>query len=349
MKIVLTPRLWIVVSLVLAVVAGSPVPKSAPASLPVSVPPQESLSDDPIDGEPVAEGLAGRRALAVVIENYPDARPQWGLSLASRVYEAITEGGVTRYLAIFSPHDADRVGPIRSARTQFLNYVLELDAALAHVGGNADALDRIATMHIRDLDEFRYAEAYRRLLKPHLALEHTMFTSTRALRGLIHREGWGEKITIDHPVWKDDIAPPLRPGSQTVAIDFSFPEYRVAWVYRTDSNDYQRFLAGVPDVDAATGAEVTAKSIVVAIVPRVHGRTRIREDTWTFSDIGSGRAWVVQDGTLTEGQWQKLSPTDRLRVLDAAGQEIAFDRGRQWIEIIPPEVTPIFEPVTAPQ
>lgn len=349
MKIFLILRACIVGGLLLAVVVGGPAPQSAPPETATPAPPQEALVDDPIDGTPVPEEVADRRLLAVVIENYPDARPQWGLSSAARVYEAITEGGITRYLAVFGRNDADRVGPVRSARTQFLNYVRELDAAFAHVGGNADALERIASGQITDLDEFRYAELYRRILRPRLALEHTMFTSTRALRSVIQQKGWSERAAIDRPLWKDDVATTLRPASQKVTIDFSFPEYRVAWLYRPDNNDYQRFLAGVPDVDAATGDGVTAKSIAIAVVPRTHGRTRIREDTWTFSDLGSGRAWVIQDGTLTEGEWQKRLPTDRLRFFDAAGQEIAFDRGAQWIEIIPPEVTAVFEPNTAPQ
>jgi len=297
--------------------------------------------DDPVDGEPVPEALAARRPLAVVIENHPAARPQWGLSLASRIYEAITEGGITRYLAIFGPNDAARVGPVRSARIQFLDYVLELDAALAHAGGSANALDLITTLRIKDLNQFRYADPYRRIRRPELPLEHTMFASTRALRELIDRRGWGGRVSITHPVWKDDASPGLRPPGQTVSIDFSTPAYRVVWVYRPEANDYQRFLAGVPDTDAATGEVVYTKSIAIAVIPRVHGRTRIGEDTWTFADIGSGRAWVVQDGAVDEGRWQKPSRTDRLRFLSAAGKEQAFDRGRQWIEIVPPEVTPV--------
>lgn len=349
MKIFLTPSAWILAGLALAVAFASPAPQDTPASPAPPQPLRAVTFEDPVDGTPLAEELSGRRLLAAVIENFPDARPQWGLSLASRVYEAITEGGITRYLAIFSANDAERIGPIRSARTQFLNYVRELEAALAHVGGNADALDQLGTFHIKDLDQFRYADAYRRFLKPRLALEHTMFASTHALRNVMRRVGWEEKVVIDHPVWKEDAAPSLRSASQQVTINFSFPEYRVAWMYRAGSNDYQRFLAGTPDVDAATGVEVTAKAIAIAVVPRTHGKTRIREDTWTFSDIGSGRAWVVQDGTLTEGLWLKRAPTERLRFFDAAGQELAFDRGRLWIEIIPPEVLPIVEPMTAPQ
>jgi hypothetical protein len=56
---------------------------------------------------------------------------------------------------------------------------------------------------------------------------------------------------------------------------------------------------------------------------------------------------VIQDGTVTVGWWQKPSRTDRLRFLDGSAGEQAFDRGRQWIEIVPPEVTPVFEPVAA--
>ena len=349
MKIFLNPRIWIAAVVALAVVAGRPVPSTRVSTPPLRPAPPQEVIVDPVDGEPVAEELAGRRPLAVVIDNFPDARPQWGLSLASRVYEAITEGGITRYLAVFGPHDADRVGPVRSARTQFLDYVLELGAALAHVGGNADALDLIGTLDIRDLDQFRYADPYRRIPAPKLAFEHTMYTSTLALRGLIDQQSWSRRVTIDRPVWKDDAPSDLRPVSQKVTIDFSFPQYRVAWLYRPAANDYARFVAALPDVDAASGTVLSAKAIAIAVVPRIQGRTRIREETWTFSDIGEGPAWVLQDGTVIAGQWQKSSRTDRLRFLDDAGQEVAFDRGRQWIEIIPPEVTPVFQPVLAPQ
>ncbi len=365
MGVVLRPGLWIAIILV-AVLAFGQAPRQSLATVSVEPPampavspeppvapepgvsptvaqdpPRPGVVDDPVDGEPVPAALAVRRPLAVVIENHPAARPQWGLSLASRVYEALTEGGITRYLAVFGPRDADRIGPVRSARIQFLDYVLELDAAFAHVGGSANALDLIPELHIRDLNQFRYAAPYRRIRRPQLSFEHTVFASTRALRALIDRRGWGGPVSIAHPVWKDDAAPTLRPPGQTLTIDFSTPAYRVAWVFRPETNEYQRFLAGLPDTDAATGEFVYAKSVAVAVIPRIHGRTQIGEDTWTFADIGSGRAWVVQDGTVAEGRWQKPSRTDRLRFFDAAGEEQAFDRGRQWVEIVPPEVTPV--------
>lgn len=312
----------------------------------MSGPPLRRLSppppEDPIDGDAVAPALAGRRPIAVVIDNHPEARPQWGLSQASRVYEALTEGGITRYLAVFGPVDVARVGPVRSIRTQFLDYTLELGAGLAHVGGNEDALALIPEIHVMDLNEFRYAGPYRRIPRRGVAFEHTMYTATAALHALMDRKGWGDDLEIAHPRWKPDAPPEERPEHQTVTIDFSGPAYRVSWIYQPATNRYERILAGAPDRDAGTGRVIAVKTVAIAVVRRVHGRTRIGEDTWTFFDHGSGRAWVLEDGVAIPGTWRKASRTDRLRFFDQRGREIALDRGPQWVEIIPPEVTPVF-------
>ena len=299
--------------------------------------------DSPLDGRPVPRGGAPQRPLAIIVENHPEARPQWGLSRAARVYESLTEGPITRYLALFGPQDVDRVGPVRSIRTQFLNYVMETGAALAHVGGNEDALDLIPELHVTNLDEFRFPGAYRRIPRPGIAYEHTMFTSTAALRDVADEHGWGEWAAVAHPAWKDDAPLSQRPAAQAVTINFSDPLYRVRWLYRRDTNDYVRELAGRPDVDAGTGTVLRAATVSIMVVPRVEGRTHIHEDTWTYDDVGSGPAWVVEDGVVTPATWHKPSRGARLFFTDRGGAEIAMDRGPQWIEIVPPTVTPVFE------
>ncbi|MBM2821184.1 MAG: hypothetical protein HW405_944, partial [Candidatus Berkelbacteria bacterium] len=96
-----------------------------------------------LEGTQTDKTLAGRHPLAIIIENHPAARPQIGLDKASIIYEAITEGGITRFMAIYGPRDADKIGPVRSLRTFFLDWSHEYQAFLAHVGGNIDALDRV--------------------------------------------------------------------------------------------------------------------------------------------------------------------------------------------------------------
>ena len=86
-----------------------------------------------------------RRPLAVMIENSVDARPQSGLSNADIVYEAVAEGGITRFMAMFYC-DATLTGnlmvaPVRSARIYFVNLVSEYDALYNHVGGAGNCDD----------------------------------------------------------------------------------------------------------------------------------------------------------------------------------------------------------------
>ena len=88
--------------------------------------------------------------LGVMIENHLEARPQSGISFADIVYEAVAEGGITRFLNIFYCQDAEVVGPVRSARTYYVDFLSEYGPfpLYAHVGGantpgKANALGQI--------------------------------------------------------------------------------------------------------------------------------------------------------------------------------------------------------------
>src|SRR3989344_1632572 len=81
------------------------------------------------------------RPIAVMIENHPEARPQSGLSFADVVYEAVAEGGITRFMGVFYCQDAGIVGPVRSARTYYLDFISEYGIYPLYVhwgGANCD-------------------------------------------------------------------------------------------------------------------------------------------------------------------------------------------------------------------
>ena len=77
------------------------------------------------NGALVSVDLANRHPVAVMIENSPDARPQAGLTSADIVYEAVTEGGITRFMGIFSQSYPTKAGPVRSARSYFIDWLRE--------------------------------------------------------------------------------------------------------------------------------------------------------------------------------------------------------------------------------
>src|SRR3990167_6354901 len=112
---------------------------------------------NPINGvlytESEAKKWKDRLPLAVVIENHLDARSQSGFSKADLVYEALAEGGITRCLAIFLAEDG-KIGPVRSNRPYFLDWVSEYSAGYAHVGGSPRAQQLVKSYKIKDLDQF---------------------------------------------------------------------------------------------------------------------------------------------------------------------------------------------------
>ncbi|EKE04845.1 MAG: hypothetical protein ACD_19C00429G0005 [uncultured bacterium] len=98
----------------------------------------------PINGEMFTKAQKDlwttKRPIVAAIENHLDSRPQSGLSRADVVYEAVAEGGITRFLAVFYCGIADNdytIGQIRSARVYFINYALEYgdNPLFVHWGG----------------------------------------------------------------------------------------------------------------------------------------------------------------------------------------------------------------------
>lgn len=284
---------------------------------------------EPLTGEKVDQQKANRTPIAVIIENHTQARPQAGLDQASVVFEAIAEGGITRFLALFGPNEPEKIGPVRSARTYFVNFAREYKAPLAHVGGNIDALDLIQEVKSRDLDQFRYGlKAYWREPQPGKATEHTMFASVAKLRGLAKENGWDDGASYDKLKFKND-SPSASPTNQTLTIEFGGADYQAKWTYQPQNNDYLRTIGGVSYV---------AKNIIIQEVARQVSVTRINENGFEFTTTGSGKAKIIRDGTAVEGNWKKTAADKRTKFFDKDGGEIEFNRGVTWYEITHPDI-----------
>ena len=314
--------------------------------IPESFPGLSLDTEPPLPKEPnVVNGLlvdaetANRRPLAIMIENHTAARPQVGLTKAAIVYEAIAEGGITRFMAVYSPFDADKVGPVRSARQYYVEWARGLDAFYAHVGGSQDARTLIRTLGVADLDQFRYGtQAYHREPKPGVAIEHTMFTSTKLLYEVARKAKFELTAVLTPYQFKEEAPGAERGTAQTATIDFSFPTYKVVWTYDPITNAYLRSQAGAAHVDRVTNEQISAKTIAIATVKR---QLKAEEDGpgWIMTTTGSGKATVLLDGKSIVGTWKRPAKTDMIRFFNEAGEEIALNRGQTWIEIVPPDVS----------
>lgn len=284
-----------------------------------------------LDGTEVEEDLANQHPVAVMVENSLDARPQVGLNEAQIVYEAVAEGGITRFMAIYSCAAPEKVGPVRSARTYYLDWLSEYNAFYAHVGGNWDALQKIKEYKILDLDQFRYgAAAYWRVPQAGKAIEHTMYTSVKKLLNIAKKNKWD--MTGSYQTWefKDDLAKEQRPATNTVTIDFSTPNYQVKWIYDPETNTYTR--------SQTKGPSIKAKNVVIQWTEKWPVVSKIGEKGYAMKTVGTGKAKILIDGKVIEGSWSKSERTSRTWFYDSSGQKIKFNRGQIWIEIVQKEM-----------
>lgn len=292
-----------------------------------------------LDGTSVEKDLASKYPLAIIIENHPEARPQSGLSKASIVYEAISEGGITRFMAIFGPRVADKVGPVRSVRTYFVDWTSEYNAYLAHVGGNLDALDMIKANNMLDLDQFGLGEpTYWRELDPNKSLEHTMYTKTDFLYAAAKTKKYSETANFQALSFRKAKLTPDSQINQSINIDFSTASYNVSWDFNPQTNTYLRTMANTPHRDATTGDRLAASNLIIQEVDRWETITTINEQGYAMKTIGTGKAKIFIEGKEIDGTWKKTGRTERTIFYDETGSEIEFIPGQFWYEITPPEV-----------
>lgn len=300
------------------------------------------------------------RPLGVMLENHRQARPQSGLSAADVIYEAVAEGGITRFLAVYHCQDAGVIGPVRSARTYFVDLISEYSKypLYAHVGGAntpgpANALGQIESFGwnaYNDLNQFSigfptFWRDYERLGHP-VATEHTMYATTAKLwkvakdRGLTEVDKEGKPWDKDFRQWKfkDDAKLSDRVDAQTITFSFweGYSDYEVKWVYDKTLNVYKRENGGESHKDKNNDREHQARNVVIVFMTERNANDGYENNIHLlYGTKGSGKAMVFFDGRKTEGIWEKKERIGRMVFLDGRGNEIKFNRGQIWIAVLP--------------
>jgi hypothetical protein len=293
----------------------------------------------------VEPSLAQRAVTGVMIENSVDARPQAGLVDAGVVFEAIAEGGITRFLALFQESQPDYIGPIRSARPYYVRWAAGFDAAYTHSGGSGEALALIQSLGIKDMDHGAYGNQYFDRVSNRYA-PHNVYTSMARLDELRNSKGYTSstftpfsRIAVeDAEEKKVEVATEATPvatvsaPANTIAFNISSPLYNTSYTYDATANVYKRVMAGQAHTDERSGKQISP-SVVIALVMSysihpdgVHS---------AYANIGSGKVLIFQNGVVQEGTWTKATDTASLSFKDASGLDIALQPGQKWITAIP--------------
>ncbi|HUC05163.1 MAG TPA: DUF3048 domain-containing protein [Acidimicrobiales bacterium] len=292
----------------------------------------------PLTGQPVANGgqVPQRPALAVKVDNYPDARPQSGLDKADIIFEEPVEGAITRYAAVFQCQEAPLVGPIRSARNIDIGILGQLGNPIeAHVGGIEPVLANLEASPIVNLDLGQNGG-----IETHPSgrvAPYDTYSSTTAM--------WGTHpamVTPPQPLFSYARAIPTGKSAKSVHIPFSGTS-DVTWKYAAAFGVYLRYYNGsTPDV-LSDGYQNAASNVVVQFVqisygPWAENSSGALEVQADLYPDASGFAEVFRDGVEIPGTWHRSTLGSPTQFLNTAGQPIAMQPGQTWVELVPDNI-----------
>ncbi len=272
-----------------------------------------------LTGLQVDPSLNDRPVTAIMIENSTDARPQSGLNQAGVIFEAVAEGGITRFITFFQDTEPDYIGPVRSVRPYYIQWALGFDAAIAHAGGSAQALNDMKQLNVKDLN---HAEPYFWRVG-NRAAPHNLYTSIAKLREYEGKKGFGKANFT--PLLRKGETPSKTPNARTIDFNLSSTSFNVHYEYDPGTNSYKRSEGGAAHRDERSNAQLLPKVVVALIMPQ--GKNDIYT---TYQTIGSGTALVFQDGNVTEATWRKDSNSAQFSFINKDGQALGLNPGQTW-------------------
>ncbi len=275
-------------------------------------------------------------ATCVMVENSPDARPQSGLSQAGIIYEAIAEGGITRFLAIFQDQKPDLIGPVRSVRKYYVDWLTPYNCSVAHVGGADDALAmlRNSSNGYRDIDQFFNASSYWRSKDRYAP--HNVYTNFERLDALNSSRGYTESVFDGFPRLATDEVKISQTPATNIKINISSSLYNSIYAYDATTNSYLRaHQSGGAHMDKNASGTSTQNSPKVVIAMMVSQSIASDGSHQNISTVDTGTAYIFQNGKAITGKWSKSARNAEIKFTDSEGKTISFTPGQIWITAIP--------------
>lgn len=265
---------------------------------------------------------------AIMIENSPDARPQSGLKAAGVVFEAIAEGGITRFLAIYQQDKPQLIGPVRSVRLYYVQWLAPFQPSVAHIGGSKFALQEVRNGKYRDIDQFFNAGSYWRATDRYAP--HNVYTSFAKLDELNKKKGYTTSAVQGFS--RKESTPAKTPTATKINVTVSGPLYNSSYVYDPATNNYKRSQGGVAHNDREAGQINPTNIVVLNVDMKLIFEDGYREQITT---TGAGKATIFRDGVVTVGTWTKKDAGSQLTFTTPDGKDIPLNRGQTWITAIP--------------
>lgn len=294
-------------------------------------------NQNPLTGLELRTEAIGKRPVAVMVENSPEARPQWGLSSPDVVVEGVVEGGITRMMWLYADaEDIPKVGPTRSARHDYVELAEGFDAIYVHFGGSTYAYDALKKDGVDDIDGMYAGGYFARDKSRKVASEHTAYTTGENLRKAISEKGLRTDIKEANasPFVFADTKQTLSGGTCNSVLAVFSKDYKHTFKYNAEDGLYYNHMNS-SEMKDANGATMAVSNVLILYtgVSPVPGSDKHKD--W---DLSSGTGVYVSNGTYQNIKWSKgtaSTPTAPLKLTDESGAPLKLNTGKMWIGFVP--------------
>lgn len=281
------------------------------------------------------------RPIAVMIDNLKVAMPQSGLTNADIIYEAVTEGGITRMMAVYSDIDSiQRVGPVRSARDRFVELMLPLNSIYVHIGSSSTAQRMLNFYSYQDIDGIYLsfvAFEYDSEMAKTKAAEHCWFTNKDLIKAGIEKNSIRTKNNFypafDFIEYGKEARVPKEMQANTVS--FSYSDYAdVSFAYDESTGKYLKSAFGIPHMDADTGTQLSFDNVFVLTAD-----VGIQEENGILPDfdLSEGEGYYFYGGMCEKIRWVKGEPENPLIIYDDDGEVVKVNPGKSYVGLLDKE------------
>ncbi|RKD21081.1 hypothetical protein BEP19_15500 [Ammoniphilus oxalaticus] len=267
------------------------------------------------------------RAVMVMMNNAPEARPQSGLDQADVVYEVLAEGSITRFVGIYHSGQPKIIGPVRSIRPYYIDIGSGYDAIMVHAGGSPDALATMKHKRIAHLDEIYNAggsfwrESFRKA-------PHNLYTDLDHIWKGANALGFRKEAAVPYFSFKDSTEEASGVSAEKIDLNYS-GGYRVAYEYDEQTQRYKRFTSGKPHTDLTTGDQLAVTNLLVITAKH---RILDSEGRRAIDVYGPGVGYLFQHGKAQEITWEHKNGMIRAYI---NGNEAQMYPGNTWVNIMP--------------
>ncbi len=299
----------------------------------------EGMVKSKLTGEWITEKVAEERPMAMMINNiaYANAH-QRGTSKFDILYEAVTEGGITRMMGVFQgKNKIKKTGSVRSARHYYVSFASEWDAIFCHFGQTKYAVAKIKKLKMDTLSGLSAIGPVVYWRDSKLVPPHNVFTDGKHLKkGMKRLKLRGkvkeEKMAQHFDFYDEDEETDLSEGKSAKSVLLPFSEYSVCTM-KYKNGEYKKFEYGKKHKDHANNKQLSFKNVIIQIIKE--GNIDHNGYQQLYIQKNQGKGYYLTNGKRIPITWKKNEKKRTMAYYDENGQLLTINPGKTYIAMFP--------------